>query len=146
RVRRFLPARKPHRGADRPAPEAEPEPADPLAGSPGEQWLEQRAFAPTQTPAPDFRHGDFAGGLPARSTVSRGASGGRRASVGAAGGRAVLALQRGTASGLVLDLSRPDVDAEPGFHDAGEVAALEARTSDYGRLELVDRDRLADAV
>src|SRR5699024_10847446 len=70
RVRRFLPARKPHRGADRPAPEAEPEPADPLAGSPVVQWLEQREFAPTQTPAPDFRHGDFAGGLPALGTVS----------------------------------------------------------------------------
>src|SRR5699024_10491768 len=70
----------------------------------------------------------------------------RRAVVGVAGGRAVLALQRGPASDVVLDLSRPDVDAEPGFHDAGEVAALEARTSDYGRLELVDRDRLADAV
>lgn len=146
RVRRFLPARNPHRGADRPAPEAEPEPADPLAGSPVVQWLEQREFAPTQTPAPDFRHGDFAGGLPALGTVSHGVFRGRRAIMGVAGGRAVLALQRGTASDVVLDLSRPDVDAEPGFHDAGEVAALEARTSDYGRLELVDRDRLADAV
>src|SRR5699024_242961 len=121
RCSRFLPARKPHRGADRPAPEAEPEPADPLAGSPVVQWLEQREFAPTQTPAPDFRHGDFAGGLPALGTVSHGVFRGRRAIMGVAGGRAVLALQRGTASDVVLDLSRPDVDAEPGFHDAGEV-------------------------
>src|SRR5699024_12384218 len=66
--------------------------------------------------------------------------------MGVVGGRAVPASQRGSASDVVLYLSRPDVDAEPGFHDAGEVAALEARTSDYGRLELVDRDRLADAV
>ena len=119
---------------------------DPLAGSPVVRWLEEREFEPTPTPAPDLRHGDFAGGLPALGTVSHGVFRGRLAIMGVTGGRAVLALKRDTASDVVLDLSRPDVDAEPGFHDAGEVAALEARTSDVGRLDLVDRDRLAAAV
>lgn len=144
RVRRFLPSRKPDRSPAGPPQDVEP--ADPLAGSPVVQWLETREFAPTPTPAPDFRHGDFSGGLPALGTVSHGVFRGRHAIMGVAGGRAVLALQRETASDVVLDLSRPDVDAEPGLHDAGEMAALEARTSDYGRLELVDRDRLSDAV
>lgn len=143
RVRKFLHGRKPNRG---PVAEPQPELEDPLADSPVVRWLEERDFAPTPTPAPDFRHGDFAGGLPALGTVSHGMFRGRRALMGVAGGRAVLALQRDTASDVVLDLSRPDVDGEPGFHDAGDVAVLEARTSDYGRLELVDRDRLADAV
>ncbi|MDV8001685.1 hypothetical protein [Rhodococcus sp. IEGM 1408] len=144
RVRAFLPAR---RQTGR-LPEATPEaaPTDPLAGSPVVRWLEDREFEPTPTPAPEFRHGDFAGGLSALGTVSHGMFRGRRAIMGVTGGRTVLALRRDTASDVVLDLSRPDVDAEPGFHDAGEVAALEARTSDYGRLDLIDRERLADAV
>src|SRR5699024_4314593 len=141
-----LPARKPHRGADRAAEPVEAEPVDPLAGSPVVRWLEDREFAPTPTPAPEFWHGDFAGGLSARGTVSHGVLRGRRAIMGVTGGRTVLALRRDTASDVVLDLSRPDVDAEPGFHDAGEVGVLEARTSDLGRLDLLDRDRLADSV
>ncbi|WP_264888545.1 hypothetical protein [Dietzia sp. NCCP-2495] len=154
RVRALLPARKSAgrartgtssaagtgAGAD-----GAPEPVDPLAGSPIVRWLEDREFAPTQTPAPEFRHGDFAMGLSALGTVSHGVFRGRRAIMGVSGGRTVLALRRDTASDLVLDLSRPDVDSEPGFHDAGQVGALEARTSDYGRLDLIDRDRLIDA-
>ncbi len=144
RVRAFLPVRRLNgRPADA-APEAPP--VDPLAGSPVVRWLEDREFEPTPTPAPEFRHGDFSGGLSALGTVSHGMFRGRRAIMGVTGGRTVLALRRDTASDVVLDLSRPDVDAEPGFHDAGEVAALEARTSDFGRLDLIDRDRLADAV
>lgn len=144
RLRKFLHGRRPNRPQ---AVESEAtERADPLADSLVVRWLEERDFAPTPTPAPDFRHGDFAGGLPALGTVSHGVFRGRRALMGVTGGRGVLALQRDTASDVVLDLSRPDVDAEPGFHDAGDVAALEARASDYGRLELIDRDRLADAV
>ena len=143
RVRALLPAR---RTTARPAEQVEPEPADPLAGSPVVRWLEDREFAPTPTPAPEFRHGDFAGGLSALGTVSHGVFRGRRAIMGVTGGRTVLALRRDTASDVVLDLSRPDVDSEPGFHDAGDVGVLEARTSDYGRLDLVDRDRLIDAI
>lgn len=143
KVRAMMPARR--QPATTTAP-VEASPADPLAGSPVVRWLEERAFAPTPTPAPEFMHGDFAGGLSALGTVSHGVFRGRRAIMGVTGGRTVLALRRDTASDVVLDLSRPDVDAEPGFHDAGEVGALEARTSDYGRLDLVDRDRLADAV
>lgn len=142
RVRGLLPAR---RQTTR-LPESAPAPVDPLADSPVVRWLEDRAFEPTPTPAPEFRHGDFAGGLSALGTVSHGMFRGRRAIMGVTGGRTVLALRRDTSSDVVLDLSRPDVDAEPGFHDAGEVAALEARTSDYGRLDLIDRDRLASAV
>ena len=143
RVRGLLPARRQNGGI----PEQVGAPAaDPLADSPVVRWLEDREFEPTPTPAPEFRHGDFASGLSALGTVSHGMFRGRRAIMGVTGGRTVLALRRDTASDVVLDLSRPDVDAEPGFHDAGEVAALEARTSDYGRLDLIDRDRLADAV
>ena len=143
RVRALLPAR---RASGRAAEPVEAEPEDPLAGSPVVRWLEDREFAPTPTPAPEFRHGDFAGGLSALGTVSHGVFRGRRAIMGVTGGRTVLALRRDTASDVVLDLSRPDVDAEPGFHDAGEVGVLEARTSDLGRLDLLDRDRLADSV
>ncbi|MDX2356220.1 hypothetical protein [Dietzia sp. PP-33] len=143
RVRGFLPARR--QSGRPPEPVAAP-PADPLADSPVVRWLEDRDFEPTPTPAPEFRHGDFAGGLSALGTVSHGMFRGRRAIMGVTGGRTVLAMRRDTASDVVLDLSRPDVDAEPGFHDAGEVASLEARTSDYGRLDLIDRDRLAGAV
>ncbi|WP_239550731.1 hypothetical protein [Dietzia cinnamea] len=143
KVRALLPARR-GRGAT-PAPVEQP-PVDPLADSPVVRWLEDREFEPTPTPAPEFRHGDFAGGLSALGTVSHGVFRGRRAIMGVTGGRTVLALRRDTASDVVLDLSRPDVDAEPGFHDAGEVGALEARTSDYGRLDLIDRDRLTEAV
>ncbi len=143
RVKALLPARRTN---GRTAAPVEPEPLDPLAGSPVVRWLEDREFAPTPTPAPEFRHGDFAGGLSALGTVSHGVFRGRRAIMGVTGGRTVLALRRDTASDVVLDLSRPDVDAEPGFHDAGEVGALEARTSDVGRLDLIDRDRLAGAV
>lgn len=143
RVRRLLPARR--QRARLPEPVAA-QPVDPLAGSLVVRWLEDRAFEPTPTPAPEFRHGDFAGGLSALGTVSHGMFRGRRAIMGVTGGRTVLALRRDTASDVVLDLSRPDVDAEPGFHDAGEVAALEARTSDYGRLDLLDRERLTSAV
>ena len=143
RVRGLLPAR---RTGGRAAEPVEAEPVDPLAGSPVVRWLEDREFAPTPTPAPEFRHGDFAGGLSALGTVSHGVFRGRRAIMGVTGGRTVLALRRDTASDVVLDLSRPDVDAEPGFHDAGEVGVLEARTSDLGRLDLLDRDRLADSV
>ncbi|KAA0918729.1 hypothetical protein [Dietzia sp. ANT_WB102] len=143
RVRALLPARR-RRGA---APEpVEETPVDPLAGSPVVRWLEDREFAPTPTPAPEFMHGDFAGGLSALGTVSHGVFRGRRAIMGVTGGRTVIALRRDTASDVVLDLSRPDIDAEPGFHDAGEIGALEARTSDYGRLDLIDRGRLVDAV
>lgn len=144
RVRGLLSRRRP--AARSAADEVEESPADPLADSPVVRWLEEREFEPTPTPAPDFRHGDFAGGLPELGTVSHGVFRGRRAIMGVSGGRAVLALRRDTASDVVLDLSRPDVDAEPGFHDAGEVASLEARTSDVGRLDLVDRDRLAEAL
>lgn len=143
KVRALLPARR-GRGAT-PAPVEQP-PVDPLADSPVVRWLEDREFEPTPTPAPEFRHGDFAGGLSALGTVSHGVFRGRRAIMGVTGGRTVLALRRDTASDVVLDLSRPDVDAEPGFHDAGEVGALEARTSDFGRLDLLDRDRLSEAV
>lgn len=143
RVRALLPAR---RASGRAAEPVEAEPEDPLAGSPVVRWLEDREFAPTPTPAPEFRHGDFAGGLSALGTVSHGVFRGRRAIMGVTGGRTVLALRRDTASDVVLDLSRPDVDAEPGFHDAGQVGVLEARTSDHGRLDLLDRDRLADSV
>ena len=143
RVRALLPAPRQRRSAPEPVEQA---PADPLADSPVVRWLEDREFAPTPTPAPEFMHGDFAGGLSALGTVSHGVFRGRRAIMGVTGGRTVLALRRDTASDVVLDLSRPDVDAEPGFHDAGEVGALEARTSDYGRLDLIDRDRLVDAV
>ncbi|AWH93154.1 hypothetical protein [Dietzia lutea] len=143
RVRALLPARRQWRSA----PDSAEEPAvDPLANSPVVRWLEDREFAPTPTPAPEFIHGDFAGGLPALGTVSHGAFRGRRAIMGVTGGRTVLALRRDTASDVVLDLSRPDVDAEPGFHDAGELGELEARTSDYGRLDLIDRDRLVEVV
>lgn len=143
KVRALLPARR-QRGT---APvSVEQAPADPLADSPVVRWLEDREFEPTPTPAPEFRHGDFAGGLAPLGTVSHGVFRGRRAIMGVTGGRTVLALRRDTASDVVLDLSRPDVDAEPGFHDAGEVGALEARTSDYGRLDLIDRDRLTEAV
>ncbi|MGN7227828.1 hypothetical protein ACTHQW_15940 [Dietzia maris] len=143
RVRALLPARRQRTTALEPVEEA---PADPLADSPVVRWLEDREFAPTPTPAPEFMHGDFSGGLSALGTVSHGIFRGRRAIMGVTGGRTVLALRRDTASDVVLDLSRPDVEAEPGFHDAGEVGALEARTSDYGRLDLIDRDRLVDAV
>jgi hypothetical protein len=143
RVRALLPARRQPSSALEPVEES---PADPLADSPVVRWLEDREFAPTPTPAPEFMHGDFSGGLSALGTVSHGIFRGRRAIMGVTGGRTVLALRRDTASDVVLDLSRPDVDAEPGFHDAGEVGALEARTSDYGRLDLIDRDRLVDAV
>ncbi|MEB8325748.1 hypothetical protein NGF75_07075 [Dietzia kunjamensis] len=143
RVRALLPARRQRTSALEPVEEA---PADPLADSPVVRWLEDREFAPTPTPAPEFMHGDFSGGLSALGTVSHGIFRGRRAIMGVTGGRTVLALRRDTASDVVLDLSRPDVEAEPGFHDAGEVGALEARTSDYGRLDLIDRDRLVDAV
>ncbi|UVE96670.1 hypothetical protein [Dietzia sp. B32] len=143
RVRALLPARRTRGTAPEPVAER---PTDPLADSPVVRWLEDREFAPTPTPAPEFMHGDFAGGLSALGTVSHGVFRGRRAIMGVTGGRTVLALRRDTASDVVLDLSRPDVDAEPGFHDAGEVGALEARTSDYGRLDLIDRDRLADSV
>ncbi|AWH97519.1 hypothetical protein [Dietzia psychralcaliphila] len=143
RVRGFLPAR---RQTGRPPEPAAAPPADPLADSPVVRWLEDREFEPTPTPAPEFRHGDFAGGLSALGTVSHGMFRGRRAIMGVSGGRTVLALRRDTASDVVLDLSRADVDAEPGFHDAGEVASLEARSSDYGRLDLIDRDRLTSAV
>ena len=147
RVRGILPRRRGHAEPAEPAgAPTEHAEQDPLADSPVVRWLEEREFEPTPTPAPDFRHGDFAGGLPELGTVSHGMFRGRRAIMGVSGGRAVLALRRDTASDVVLDLSRPDVDAEPGFHDAGEVAALEARTSDVGRLDLVDRDRLADAL
>lgn len=143
RVRGFLPARRQNGRL----PEQEVLPAvDPLADSPVVRWLEDREFEPTPTPAPEFRHGDFAGGLSALGTVSHGMFRGRRAIMGVTGGRTVLALRRDTASDVVLDLSRADVDAEPGFHDAGEVASLEARSSDYGRLDLIDRDRLTSAV
>ncbi|MFL0577754.1 hypothetical protein [Dietzia sp. 179-F 9C3 NHS] len=147
RVRGILPRRRGNAAPAEPtgAPTEHAE-QDPLADSPVVRWLEEREFEPTPTPAPDFRHGDFAGGLPKLGTVSHGMFRGRRAIMGVSGGRAVLALRRDTASDVVLDLSRPDVDAEPGFHDAGEVAALEARTSDVGRLDLVDRERLADAL
>lgn len=143
KVRALLPARRQRGTAPTPAEQA---PADPLADSPVVRWLEDREFEPTPTPAPEFRHGDFAGGLAPLGTVSHGVFRGRRAIMGVTGGRTVLALRRDTASDVVLDLSRPDVDAEPGFHDAGEVGALEARTSDYGRLDLIDRDRLTEAV
>lgn len=143
RVRALLPARRQRTTALEPVEEA---PADPLADSPVVRWLEDREFAPTPTPAPEFMHGDFSGGLSALGTVSHGIFRGRRAIMGVTGGRTVLALRRDTASDVVLDLSRPDIEAEPGFHDAGEVGALEARTSDYGRLDLIDRDRLVDAV
>ncbi|WP_241261069.1 hypothetical protein [Dietzia sp. KRD202] len=143
RVRALLPARRQRTTALEPVEEA---PADPLADSPVVRWLEDREFAPTPTPAPEFMHGDFSGGLSALGTVSHGIFRGRRAIMGVTGGRTVLALRRDTASDVVLDLSRPDVEAEPGFHDAGEVGVLEARTSDYGRLDLIDRDRLVDAV
>src|SRR5699024_1960919 len=143
RVRALLPARRQPSSALEPVEES---PADPLADSPVVRWLEDREFAPTPTPAPEFMHGDFSGGLSALGTVSHGIFRGRRAIMGVTGGRTVLALRRGTASDVVLDLSRPDVEAEPGFHDAGEVGVLEARTSDYGRLDLIDRDRLVDAV
>ncbi|MFN7244731.1 MAG: hypothetical protein ACK4M5_16020, partial [Dietzia cercidiphylli] len=143
RVRGFLPARRQNGRL----PEQEVLPAvDPLADSPVVRWLEDREFEPTPTPPPEFRHGDFAGGLSALGTVSHGMFRGRRAIMGVTGGRTVLALRRDTASDVVLDLSRADVDAEPGFHDAGEVASLEARSSDYGRLDLIDRDRLTSAV
>ncbi|WP_231750359.1 MULTISPECIES: hypothetical protein [unclassified Dietzia] len=143
RVRSLLPARgRAMRQPERPAAPA----VDPLADSPVVRWLEDREFEPTPTPAPEFRHGDFAGGLSALGTVSHGMFRGRRAIMGVTGGRTVLALRRDTVSDVVLDLSRPDVDAEPGFHDAGQVALLEARTSDYGRLTLIDRDRLTTAV
>ena len=143
KVRALLPARRQRGTAPAPAEQVQ---ADPLADSPVVRWLEDREFEPTPTPAPEFRHGDFAGGLAPLGTVSHGVFRGRRAIMGVTGGRTVLALRRDTASDVVLDLSRPDVDAEPGFHDAGEVGALEARTSDYGRLDLIDRDRLTDAV
>ncbi|MDV6298845.1 hypothetical protein R3P82_06920 [Dietzia maris] len=143
RVRALLPARRQPTSALEPVEES---PADPLADSPVVRWLEDREFAPTPTPAPEFMHGDFSGGLSALGTVSHGIFRGRRAIMGVTGGRTVLALRRDTASDVVLDLSRPDVEAEPGFHDAGEVGVLEARTSDYGRLDLIDRDRLVDAV
>ncbi|MGX1597651.1 hypothetical protein ACWIDS_11380 [Dietzia maris] len=143
RVRALLPARRQRTSALEPVEES---PADPLADSPVVRWLEDREFAPTPTPAPEFMHGDFSGGLSALGTVSHGIFRGRRAIMGVTGGRTVLALRRDTASDVVLDLSRPDVEAEPGFHDAGEVGVLEARTSDYGRLDLIDRDRLVDAV
>ncbi|MFN3600868.1 MAG: hypothetical protein ACK4UY_05705 [Dietzia sp.] len=143
RVRGFLPAR---RQSGRPPEPAVVPAADLLADSPVVRWLEDREFEPTPTPAPEFRHGDFAGGLSALGTVSHGMFRGRRAIMGVTGGRTVLALRRDTASDVVLDLSRADVDAEPGFHDAGEVASLEARSSDYGRLDLIDRDRLTGAV
>lgn len=143
RVRALLPTR---RSADTAVEQAAAEPVDPLAGSPVVRWLEDREFAPTPTPAPEFLHGDFAGGLSALGTVSHGVFRGRRAIMGVTGGRTVLALRRDTASDVVLDLSRPDVDAEPGFHDAGEIGSLEARTSDYGRCDLLDRDRLAAAL
>lgn len=147
RVRALLPARRANGRANGRAIETvEAEPVDPLAGSPVVRWLEDREFAPTPTPAPEFRHGDFAGGLSALGTVSHGVFRGRHAIMGVTGGRTVLALRRDTSSDVVLDLSRPDVDAEPGFHDAGEVGALEARTSDYGRLDLIDRDRLTESV
>lgn len=147
RVRALLPARRAGGRANGRAIEpVEAEPVDPLAGSPVVRWLEDREFAPTPTPAPEFRHGDFAGGLSALGTVSHGVFRGRRAIMGVTGGRTVLALRRDTSSDVVLDLSRPDVDAEPGFHDAGEVGLLEARTSDYGRLDLIDRDRLTESV
>ncbi|GAA3511432.1 hypothetical protein [Dietzia aurantiaca] len=145
RVRALLPTRR----ATRRGPESfepETEPVDPLAGSPVVSWLEDREFAPTPTPAPEFRHGDFAGGLSALGTVSHGVFRGRRAIMGVTGGRTVLALRRDTASDVVLDLSRPDVDSEPGFHDAGDVGGFEARTTDYGRLDLIDRDRLIESV
>ena len=142
KVRAILPARRQNNRVPEPQ---QPEP-DPLAGSPVVRWLEDREFAPTPTPAPEFRHGDFAVGLSALGTVSHGMFRGRRAIMGVTGGRAVLALRRDTASDVVLDLSRPDVDVEPGFHDAGRVGELDARTSDYGRLDLLDRERLADAV
>ncbi|WP_295652325.1 hypothetical protein [uncultured Dietzia sp.] len=143
RVRALLPTRR----ATRRSPEPfEPEPVDPLAGSPVVRWLEDREFAPTPTPAPEFRHGDFAGGLSALGTVSHGVFRGRRAIMGVTGGRTVLALRRDTASDVVLDLSRPDVDSEPGFHDAGDAGGFEARTTDYGRLDLIDRDRLIESV
>ena len=143
KVRALLPARRQNGRA----PEiAEQAPVDPLEGSPVVRWLEDRAFEPTPTPAPEFRHGDFALGLSALGTVSHGMFRQRRAIMGVTGGRTVLAMRRDTASDVVLDLSRPDVDAEPGFHDAGEVGALEARTSDYGRLDLVDRNRLVTAL
>lgn len=143
KVRALLPARRQRGTAPTPAEQVQ---ADPLADSPVVRWLEDREFEPTPTPAPEFRHGDFAGGLAPLGTVSHGVFRGRRAIMGVTGGRTVLALRRDTASDVVLDLSRPDVDAEPGFHDAGEVGALEARTSDYGRLDLIDRDRLTEAV
>lgn len=143
RVRALLPTRRP---ADAAVEQAAAEPVDPLAGSPVVRWLEDREFAPTPTPAPEFLHGDFAGGLSALGTVSHGVFRGRRAIMGVTSGRTVLALRRDTASDVILDLSRPDVDAEPGFHDAGEIGSLEARTSDYGRCDLLDRDRLAAAL
>ncbi|MBS7549037.1 hypothetical protein [Dietzia massiliensis] len=143
KVRALLPVRRQRGTAPTPAEQVQ---ADPLADSPVVRWLEDREFEPTPTPAPEFRHGDFAGGLAPLGTVSHGVFRGRRAIMGVTGGRTVLALRRDTASDVVLDLSRPDVDAEPGFHDAGEVGALEARTSDYGRLDLIDRDRLTEAV
>ena len=143
RVRGFLPARRQN---GRPPEQAAAPAVDPLADSPVVRWLEDREFEPTPTPAPEFRHGDFAGGLSALGTVSHGMFRGRRAIMGVTGGRTVLALRRDTASDVVLDLSRADIDAEPGFHDAGEVASLEARSSDYGRLDLIDRDRLTSAV
>lgn len=143
RVRGLLPAR---RRTARPSEQPAAPAVDPLADSPVVRWLEDREFEPTPTPAPEFLHGDFAGGLSALGTVSHGMFRGRRAIMGVTGGRTVLALRRDTASDVVLDLSRPDVDAEPGFHDAGQVASLEARSSDYGRLTLIDRDRLTTAV
>ncbi|WP_031265329.1 hypothetical protein [Dietzia sp. UCD-THP] len=143
RVRGLLPAR---RRTARPSEQPAAPAVDPLADSPVVRWLEDREFEPTPTPAPEFLHGDFAGGLSALGTVSHGMFRGRRAIMGVTGGRTVLALRRDTASDVVLDLSRPDVDAEPGFHDAGQVASLEARSSDYGRLTLIDRDRLTSAV
>ena len=143
KVRAILPARRQNNRV--PEPVAQPQ-EDPLAGSPVVRWLEDREFEPTPTPAPEFRHGDFAVGLSALGTVSHGMFRGRRAIMGVTGGRTVLALRRDTASDVVLDLSRPDVDVEPGFHDAGRVGELEARTSDYGRLDLIDRERLVDAV
>ena len=143
KVRALLPARRQNGRTVEPAEQA---PDNPLADSPVVRWLEERAFEPTPTPAPEFRHGDFALGLSALGTVSHGMFRGRRAIMGVTGGRTVLAMRRDTASDVVLDLSRPDVDVEPGFHDAGEVGVLEARTSDYGRLDLVDWDRLVDAL